>query len=59
MLTPVGVFARSLTDCLGLQLRAKGLWTPACDVMLANLEMIMHGELEQACTLVQCDDGGA
>lgn len=45
LLTPAGVFARSLTDCLGLQLRVKGLWTPAHEAMLSNMEMIMRGEL--------------
>ncbi len=52
-LLPIGVFARSLPDCLSLQLRAKGLWARGCDVMLVNLEMIMGGELGKLARL--CD----
>lgn len=44
-LQPAGVFARTLPECLSLQLRARDLWSPAHDVMLENLNMIMQGAL--------------
>jgi len=44
-LTPAGVFARDLADCLSLQLQAKNLWTPAYNVLVQNLPLIMQGEL--------------
>lgn len=46
-LLPAGVFARSMPDCLSLQLRDRGLWTPAHDVMLANLDMVMKADLSK------------
>ncbi|MGC6475677.1 MAG: RNA polymerase factor sigma-54 [Parvibaculales bacterium] len=52
-LQPVGIFARSLTDCLSLQLRANQNWAPAYETLLANLDLIMRGELTKLMRL--CD----
>ena len=42
---PAGVFARSLTECLRLQLLDMNRLDPCMEIMLANLEMIASGEL--------------
>ena len=42
---PAGVFARSLTECLRLQLQDMNRLDPCMETMLANLEMIGSGEL--------------
>ncbi len=52
-LQPAGIFARSLTDCLSLQLRANQSWAPAYETLLANLDLIMRGELTKLLRL--CD----
>jgi len=44
-LEPVGVFARSLTECLRLQLDDMNRLDPIMETLLANLEMIARGEL--------------
>ncbi len=44
-LEPVGVFARSLTECLRLQLDDMNRLDPMMETLLANLEMIGRGEL--------------
>ena len=43
---PAGVFARSLTECLRLQLLDMNRLDPCMETMLANLEMIASGELQ-------------
>ncbi len=43
---PAGVFARSLTECLRLQLADMNRLDPCMETMLANLEMIAGGELQ-------------
>jgi RNA polymerase sigma-54 factor len=43
---PVGVFARSLTECLRLQLADMNRLDPMMEVLLDNLEMIGRGELQ-------------
>lgn len=44
-LEPVGVFARSLTECLRLQLADRNRLDPVMERLLENLEMIGRGEL--------------
>lgn len=39
-LDPVGVFARSLSECLALQLRARNRFDPAMAALLDNLELV-------------------
>ncbi|MBI1274757.1 RNA polymerase factor sigma-54, partial [bacterium] len=46
-LDPAGVCARNLAECLALQLKDKGEFTPAFGVMLEKLELIARGEIEQ------------
>jgi len=44
--TPAGVFARNLADCLRLQLRAAGDWTPTHQALLDNLDILGRGDLK-------------
>lgn len=44
-LEPVGVFARSLPECLRLQLADMNRLDPVMETLLANLDMIGRGEL--------------
>ncbi len=41
---PVGVFARTLAECLALQLRERDRLDPAMQVLLANLETLARGD---------------
>ncbi|MDA1132155.1 MAG: RNA polymerase factor sigma-54 [Proteobacteria bacterium] len=43
---PVGVFARSLPECLGLQLAERNRLDPAMRAMLDNLELLARGDFE-------------
>ena len=43
-LEPVGVFARSLAECLGVQLRDRNRLDPAMQTLLANLEWLAKGD---------------
>ncbi len=39
-LDPPGVFARSLSECLAIQLRARNRFDPAMEALIANLELL-------------------
>ncbi|MCH1541825.1 MAG: RNA polymerase factor sigma-54 [Alphaproteobacteria bacterium] len=43
--SPAGVFARNLGDCLTLQLRAAGAWTPTHQALLDNLDILGRGDM--------------
>jgi RNA polymerase sigma-54 factor len=43
-ISPAGVFARSLSECLSIQLREKQQLTPAFEILLDNLELLAKGE---------------
>jgi RNA polymerase sigma-54 factor len=43
-LEPVGVFARTLAECLGVQLRDRNRLDPAMKTLLANLELLAKGD---------------
>lgn len=43
-LEPVGVFARSLSECLAVQLRDRNRLDPAMQALLANLEWLAKGD---------------
>ena len=43
-LEPVGVFARSLAECLAIQLRDRNRLDPAMQALLANLELLAKGD---------------
>ena len=43
-LEPVGVFARSLSECLAIQLRDRNRLDPAMQALLANLEFLAKGD---------------
>ena len=42
---PPGVFARSLKECLALQLRDANRWDPAMAALLDHLELVIEGDL--------------
>lgn len=51
---PEGLFARSLGECLALQLQADGGLTPAYQTLLANLDLVAkrdHGPLAKLCAV--------
>ena len=43
---PTGIFARSLSECLGLQLEEKGRLDPAMRIFLDNLDLVARGDRE-------------
>ncbi len=43
---PPGVFARSIAECLALQLKDKNRYDPAMEALLANLELLAKGEVQ-------------
>lgn len=52
---PTGLFARDLSECLGLQLREAGYLDEAMQTLLANLELLAKHDLSKLMTL--CDVG--
>lgn len=48
---PSGVFARSLAECLALQLRDKDRLDPAMEKLLEHLDMMAEGEVKQLARL--------
>ncbi|MDG1007958.1 MAG: RNA polymerase factor sigma-54 [Alphaproteobacteria bacterium] len=42
---PAGIFARNLGDCLSLQLRAAGDWTPTHQALLDHLDILGRGDM--------------
>ena len=43
---PAGLFARSLAECLALQLRDRGRWNAAWEALLAHLPLLARRELD-------------
>lgn len=54
-LEPAGVGARSLSECLGLQLKDRNRFDPAMAVLLQHLELLARGELSKLCSLCGVD----
>jgi RNA polymerase sigma-54 factor len=52
---PAGVFARSLAECLGLQLRERNRLDPAMQALLDNLELLAKRDLTQLLKLCGVD----
>lgn len=51
-LDPPGIFARSLAECLAIQLREKNRFDPAMEALLRHLDLVArheHKALEKAC----------
>jgi RNA polymerase sigma-54 factor len=55
-LEPVGVFARSLAECLALQLRERGRCDPAMTALLENLDLLASGDRLRLLALCGVDD---
>jgi RNA polymerase sigma-54 factor len=57
-LAPTGMFARSLTECLALQLAERNRLDPAMRALLDNLERLAAGDRAGLCALcgVDCED---
>ena len=53
-LEPVGVFARSLSECLALQARDRGEYDVIMQILLNNLELLAKGELKELCSIAEC-----
>ncbi|KCZ52310.1 RNA polymerase factor sigma-54 [Hyphomonas pacifica] len=43
---PTGVMARSIPECLGLQLKERGRYDPAMEAMVENLQMVAKHDLK-------------
>lgn len=52
---PSGIFARSLKECLQIQLRDQNLLTPPMERLLENLDLLAKGELPKLCQIVKVD----
>ncbi len=53
---PPGIFARSLSECLALQLREKNRLDPAMQTLLDNLELLARREFDQLRKLCGVDN---
>lgn len=55
---PTGIFARSLAECLALQLKERDRYDPAMQTLVANLELLARGDharLKKLCGVDQED----
>jgi RNA polymerase sigma-54 factor len=55
-LDPAGVFARNLSECLGLQLREQDRLDPAMQALLKNLELLASHDLKKLKAACNVDD---
>ncbi len=55
-LDPAGIFARSLSECLSLQLREKNRLDPAMEKLLQNLELLAGHDLKKLKAACGVDD---
>lgn len=55
-LDPIGIFARSLKECLALQLREKDRLDPAMQALLDNLDMLASHDFKRLKTICGVDD---
>ena len=53
-LEPVGIFARSLSECLALQAKDRGEYDVIMQILLNNLELLAKGELKALCMIAEC-----
>ncbi|MDX1949597.1 MAG: RNA polymerase factor sigma-54 [Rickettsiales bacterium] len=55
-LDPIGVFARSLEECLKIQLKELDRLDPAMEILLGNLPLLAKGEIQKLKKLCKVDD---
>jgi RNA polymerase sigma-54 factor len=55
-LDPPGIFARSLSECLGLQLKARDRYDPAMKALLDNLELLARRDFQSLKKLCGVDE---
>ena len=53
-LEPIGIFARSLSECLKLQAIDRGELSSTMTVVIDNLELLAKGQFKELCTLASC-----
>ncbi|MEE9299966.1 MAG: RNA polymerase factor sigma-54 [Alphaproteobacteria bacterium] len=53
---PPGVFARSLAECLGLQLEDRGRYDPAMQTLIAHLDLLAKQDLSRLKRLCEVDE---
>lgn len=53
---PAGIFARNLSECLGLQLREKNRLDPAMEALLANLDVLGAHDMKKLKSLCGVDE---
>ncbi len=53
---PPGLFARSLAECLSIQLRAKDRFDPAMETLVSNLELLAKRDFAQLKRICSVDD---
>ncbi|MCL2673414.1 MAG: RNA polymerase factor sigma-54 [Alphaproteobacteria bacterium] len=54
--SPAGIFARSLKECMLIQLREAGLLTQPFNIMLDNLEVLARGDISKLKNLCKVDE---
>ena len=52
---PTGVMARDIPECLTLQLKERGRFDPAMEVLITNLDLLAKGHFERLMTLCGVD----
>ena len=52
---PIGMFARSLSECLSLQLRERDRLDPAMAAMVENLDLVANREFTELCKICGVD----
>jgi RNA polymerase sigma-54 factor len=52
---PVGIFSRSLSECLKLQAMDRGEFSKIMEIVLDNLELLAKGEFKELCNMGNCE----
>lgn len=52
---PVGIFSRSLSECLKLQAQDRNELSNVMEIVLNNLELLARGEFKELCVLASCN----
>lgn len=52
---PIGIFARSVPECLAIQLRDKNRLDPMMQALLDNIELVAEHKFKELMALISCD----
>ena len=56
---PVGVFARSLSECFAIQLKAKNRYDPIIERLLERLDLVAEQDIKKICDEINVDEEDA